>query len=124
MKNRTCTAFEEYKDVPEMASLDSMEYDLVWFTSKLSGATGALRAEAIKLSNWIIRFRCASEELLVVITNMAAVQITSPLPWANYRVLMACCIVFLDKNPGVHIVGIRETLCWALSKLIMMAAGF
>ena len=36
---------------------------------------------------------------------------------------MACRLVALDKRPGVHPVGIGETLRRALAKLVMMAAG-
>ena len=36
---------------------------------------------------------------------------------------MAFRLVVLDKIPGVHLVGIRETLRWALSKNFMRAAG-
>ena len=36
---------------------------------------------------------------------------------------MACRLVALDKRPGVCPVGIGKTLCRALSKLVMRAAG-
>ena len=36
---------------------------------------------------------------------------------------MACCLVEFDKSPGVRPVGIGETLCQALAKLVMRAAG-
>ena len=45
----------------------------------------------------------------------------SPL-WDAYSALMACCLVALDKRPGVRLVGIGETLRRALSKLVMKAA--
>ena len=47
----------------------------------------------------------------------------SSSPWADYHALMACCLVALDKRPGVRPVGIGETLCRALAKLVMRAAG-
>ena len=44
-------------------------------------------------------------------------------PWYSYFALMACCLLVLDKRPGVRPVGIGETLRWALAKLVMRAAG-
>ena len=47
----------------------------------------------------------------------------TPPPWSAYHILMACCLVALDKRPGVRPVGIGETLHQALSKLVMRASG-
>ena len=44
-------------------------------------------------------------------------------PWAAYHALMACRLVAIDKRPGVHPMGIGETLRQALTKLVMRAAG-
>ena len=44
-------------------------------------------------------------------------------PWDAYCTLMACCLVALDKMPGVCPVGIGETLRRPLDKLIMRSAG-
>ena len=50
------------------------------------------------------------------------IWLTPPPPWAAYRALMACCLVALDKWPGFRPVGIGETLCRALTKLVIRAA--
>ena len=42
---------------------------------------------------------------------------------AAYCAIMACCLVALDKRPGVHPICIGETLRRALAKLVMRAAG-
>ena len=68
VENPTCAAFEEYKYIPETVPLDFTEDDVMWVSSKLSSAAGALGAEAIELRNWLLCFRCASEELRVVVT--------------------------------------------------------
>ena len=44
-------------------------------------------------------------------------------PWAAYCALLAFQLVALDKKPGVRPVGIGETLCQALAKLVMRVAG-
>ena len=99
MENPTCAAFEEYEEVPETVPLNFTEDDITWVASKLSGAAGALGAEAMELRNWLLRFGCASEELRVVVASLADWMANSPPPWAAYRALMACRLVALDKRP-------------------------
>ena len=57
--------------MPKTVPLNFTEDDVTWVTSKLSGATGALGAEAIELRNWILHFGCASEELRFVVSRLA-----------------------------------------------------
>ena len=123
VENPTCAAFEEYEDVTEMVPLDFMEDDVTWVASKLSGAAGALVAEAMELHNWLLHFGCASEEFRVVVASLEDWMDNYSPPLAAYRALMACCLVVLDKRPGVCPVGIGETLRRALTKLVMKAAG-
>ena len=77
----------------------------------------------MELRNWLLRFGCASEEFRVVIASLGDWMANSPPPWVAYRALMACCLVALDKKPGVRPVGIGETLRQALAKLVIRAAG-
>ena len=123
VENPTCAAFEEYEDVPKTVPLDFTKDDITWVASKLSGAAGALGAEAMELCNWLLLFGCASEELRVVVASLDDWMANSSPPWAVYRALMACHLVALDKRPGVRPVGIGETLHRALAKLVMRAAG-
>ena len=62
VKKPVCADFEKYGDVPETAPLNFTEDDVTWVTSKLSGAAGALGAEAMELRNWLLCFGCTSEE--------------------------------------------------------------
>ena len=52
----------------------------MWVASKLSGAAGALGAEAVELRNWLLRFRCLLEELRVVIARLADFMANSSPP--------------------------------------------
>ena len=70
VENPMCTAFEEYNEVPETVPFDFTEDDVTWVASKLSGAAGALGAEAMELRNFLLHFGCASEELRVVVTRL------------------------------------------------------
>ena len=123
MENPTCADFKVYGDVPKTVPLDFTEDDVTWVASKLVGPAGALGAEATELRNWLLCFRCASEELRVVVASLADWMANSPPPWAAYRALMACRLVALDKRPGVRPMGIGETLRRAIAKLVMRAAG-
>ena len=123
VENPTFSAFEEYEGVPKIVSLEFTEDDVTWVASKLSGAAGVLGAEAMELRNWFLRFGCASEELRVIVASLVDWMANSSPPWADYRALMACCLVALDKRPGVCPVGIGETLSRARAKLVMRAAG-
>ena len=71
MENPACAAFKEYEEVPETVPLDFTEDDVTWVASKLSGAAGALGAEAMELRNWLLRLGYASEEFSVVVTSLA-----------------------------------------------------
>ena len=89
MENLVCAAFEEYGHVPKTVPFDFMEDDVTWVASKLSGAAGALGAEAMELRNWLLCFGSASEELRVFVASLADWMANSSPPWAAYRTLMA-----------------------------------
>ena len=103
VENTTCAAFEEYEEVPDTVPLDFSEENVTWVASKLSGAAGALVAEAIELRNWLLCFGCASEEFRVVVYNIEDLMDNPPPSWDAYHSLMACRLVALDKRPGVHL---------------------
>ena len=119
----TCAAFEEYEEVPETVPLDFMKDDVTWVVSNLSVAAGELGADAIELRNWLLSFRCVSEELRLVVAILAYWMANSSPHWAAYGKLMVCCLVALDKLPGVRPVGIGETLRRDLAKIVMREAG-
>ena len=78
VENPTCASFEEYEKVPETVPLDFTEDDVTWVASKISGAAGALGAEAMELGNWLVRFVCASKELRVVVARPTDWMANSP----------------------------------------------
>ena len=86
VENPTYAVFE--KEVPETVPLNFREDDVTWFALKLSGAVGALRAEAMEIRNLLLRFRCTSEELRVVVARLAEFVANSYPHWAAYCVLI------------------------------------
>ena len=65
--------------------LDFSEEDVTWVASKLSGAAGALGAEAIKLRNSLVFFRSTLDEFKVVIANLADWMANSYPPTAPQK---------------------------------------
>ena len=123
VENPTCTAFNNYKEIPETVPLDFLEDNVTWVVSKISGAAGALGAEAIEQNNWLLLFGYASEEFRVVVSDLVDWMANSPPPCYSYRALMACCLVALNKRPGVRPVRIGETINQAIAKLAMRVMG-
>ena len=81
VENPTGPAFEEYEEIPKTVPLNFTEDDVKWVASKLSGAAGMLRVEAIELYNWLLRFGCLLEELRVVVAILADWMANSSPPW-------------------------------------------
>ena len=96
---------------------------MTWVASKLSGAASAMGAEAIELRNWLLHFGCTLDDSMVVVAKMSYWTANSSPPWAAYCELMDFRLVALDKRLVVRPVVIGETLCKALAKLVMRAAG-
>ena len=80
VENPTCAAFGEYGEVPETVPLNFTEDDVTLVASNISGAAGALGAEAIELRNWLLCFGCASEELRVVVARLTDWMANFPPP--------------------------------------------
>ena len=94
-----------------MMPLDFSEDDVTWVAYNISGAAGALGAEAIELRNWLLCSGCESEEFRVVISDLDDWMANSSPPWEVYPTLMAYCLIGLDKRPGVIPVGMGEAIC-------------
>ena len=123
VENPTCAAFEKYGELPETVPLDFTEDDVTWVASKLSYAAGALVADVMELRNWFLQFGCAPEELRVIVASLADWMANYSPTWRTYTALMPCRLVALNTRPRVSPVGIGETLCQALAKLVMREAG-
>eukprot|EP00957_Ditylum_brightwellii_P045845 3478240-Ditylum_brightwellii.AAC.1 len=118
-----CTAFEEYDRVPEVVPLDFTQGSVAHVASHMCGSGGPLGQDAVTLSNWLLRFGVASEELREEIALLADWLSNGSPPWAAYRALIAGCLVALDKCPGTRPVGIGEILRCLIAKMVIRATG-
>ena len=124
METFSCAQAKKYGEVSETLPINFTEDDVTWVASKISCASYALGEEAIELYNWLLCFGCVSEELRIVVSILDDCMANSSPPWAAYFALMACCLLALDKRPGVCPVGLGETLRRDLAKLVMRAARY
>ena len=69
--------------MPKTVPLDFTEDDVMWVASKLSGAVGALGAEAMEPHKWILFFGCASKEFRVVVASLVDWMSNSSSPWVH-----------------------------------------
>ena len=44
-------------------------------------------------------------------------------PWAAYNAFISGCLIALDKQPGVHPVGVRETWRQIFDKIVLKLTG-
>ena len=84
---------------------------------------GVSRPGVSRIRNWLLWFSCALEEFWAVVAQLADWHTNSSPPWDSYRALISCRIIAIDKRPGVHPVGIGETLMRDFDKLVFRAAG-
>ena len=118
MGNPQLGIFEEYPETPEPIPLCVTVDTIETVAAKLSGGGGPSGTDAVDLCNWLLRFGAESEQLRQVIANLTNWLANDHPPWAAYRALMACCLVALDKQPGIRHVGIGEVYRRLMAKAV------
>jgi hypothetical protein len=105
---KTLTA---YSFLPNFVDLDITE-DLVKSKAHhLSGSAGlGGMVDSHMHQQMMLQFRQSSCILGKVVTKLADWLTNSFLPWTACRALMEGCMVALGKFPGVHPLGIGETV--------------
>jgi hypothetical protein len=116
-------AFEPHDDVPTATPVDITADDIEAIATRLSGAAGPGGANAADSRNWLLRFGKESEALRNEMARWAAWLANNNPLWAAYQALMAARLVALDKQPGVHPVGIGEVWRRLFSKVLLKVVG-
>ena len=89
---------------------------------RLLGGAGPFM-DTIRLHHCLLRYGEASSELQQIVAPITDWIANSCPPWAEYRALMAVCLIGMDKQPGVRPVGIVETWRCYFSKCILEVDG-
>jgi hypothetical protein len=118
------TAFESYAhEPPDTVPLLITAEDVEKVAPKLSGSAGPSGVDAVALQHWLLRFGSESEHLRHEIAIIATRLSNESPSWAEYRALMACRLVALDKCPGVRPVGIGEIFRRLIAKCVIRQTG-
>ena len=64
-------------------------------------------------------FKAASHELCSSLANMARHMCTSPIHPTGLNALVACCLIPLNKCPGVRPIGVGEVVRRIISKAVL-----
>ena len=110
-----------YGYTPTAIPVDTTRETVEKVASALSGSAGPGGTDAVDLRNWLLRFGKESDALWEEMAAWASWLANSNPPWAAYRAFMACRLVALDKQPGVHPVGIVEIYRRLWAKCILNA---
>ena len=115
--------FEEYPTVPQAVPLHITAETIEKVASHLSGAAGPRGTDAVDLSRWLLRHSAESQMLRNELAAMARWIANDHPPWADFRALMACRLVALDKEPGTRPVGIGEVYRRLFAKCVLEVYG-
>lgn len=112
-------ALEAYKEALEplwlQIGFESFEA-AIW---KLAGNAGPSSTDAVELQHWLFRFGTVSETLTAELIAWTEWLANNSPPWAGYHAMMACCLIAIDKQPGVCPVGIGEVYRCLFAKAVI-----
>ena len=111
------------KDLPEFLDLNITDKNVSFVGSKMSGAAGLSGFDTYNLRLALLRFGRESTELRKAVAIFVNWLSNEFPPWAAYRALMSCCLVALDKMPGVCPLGIGETWRRLFAKVVVYISG-
>ena len=86
-----------------------MEEAVKSVAQKLSGSSGPGGIDSEALQRWLLKFGEDSTRLRTSVETFVDWLANASPPWASYCAFMSGRFIVLDKQPGVHPVGVGET---------------
>ena len=103
----SCATLETYKEAPIFIPIDITEEAVESVARKLLRSSGPGGTDSEALQGWLLKFEEDITRLHTrVVTFIDWLANASP-PWAAYGAFMSGQLNALDKQPGVHPVGVR-----------------
>jgi len=86
---------------------------------KQSDSASPSSTDAVELQNWLFHFGAVSENLLNELIHWTEWLANDSPSWAAYRAMMAYHLIAIDKQPGVHPVGVGEVYQCLFTKAVI-----
>ena len=87
---------------PELVPVDITNDTVTAVAGQLSGGAWPRGKEPVSLQHWLLRFRAASEELRLIVTDFTEWLKNEQTPRAAYRAMMSGRLIAMDMHPGVR----------------------
>ena len=108
-KNSSCATLEMYEETPIFIPVNIMEEAVESVMQNVLGSSRPGGTESEALQGWLLKFREGSTRLRTSVETFVDWLDNWSPPWATYRAFMSGRFIVLDKQPGVHPVGVGET---------------
>jgi hypothetical protein len=113
--------FPDYdsEEPPEQHAIRILPEDVEKAARTLSGAAGPGGVLGVSLKAALLDFGQASSNLATAFARLNRWLANCSPPWAAIRALMEGRLIALDKQPGVRPIGIKDSACRLMSKVMV-----
>ena len=91
------SSFERYPRVPDPIPVDCEQGVVERRASKLRRGAGPSGVDSLALEDWLLNFKCQSQELRKEVAAWVEWLSNNSPPWATIWALTTNCLVALDK---------------------------
>ena len=105
----SCDTLETYEDTPIFIPVNITEESVELVARKILGSSGPGDTDSGALQGWLLKFGEDSTRLRTSVETFVDWLANGSPPWEAYRAFMLVCLISLDKQPDVRLVGVGET---------------
>ena len=114
---------ETYEETPIVFPVDITEEVVESVARKLSGRSGPGGTASESQQVCLLKFGENSTRLCTNVETFFSWLANGSLPCAAYRAFMSGCLIALDKQPGVCLVGVGKTWRHLFAKIVLKVTG-
>lgn len=89
----------------------------------MTGGAGPSGLDGYEWRRLSISHKDPSRDLCTSLATVARRICSSYVDPTSTKPLLACCLIALDKHPGVHLIGICDTDCRMIAKAVLSIAA-